>query len=293
MGVKPYLGRAGFGSLMRGIQAGGMPERGVFVMARTSTQELKQLKVDELRNKLKKKGVSGISALRKDELVKKLVRTLGKDEKVRPSGKASSRGTSGSTSTSRKPSTSKASAKPSTSKAGTSRASVSKTSASKASAKPSTSKASASKASTKPSTSKASTSKTSAAAKPSASRKPSVASASRSYSQQIRSPQDQPESKGRSLTTTNHDVIMQWAQERSAVPATVAGTEHEGRIGVLRLDFPGFVQAGDNSRLRQVSWDQWFRTFDERGLNFIYQQERAGGGQSNFFRLENPQREDA
>jgi hypothetical protein len=42
-----------------------------------------------------------------------------------------------------------------------------------------------------------------------------------------------------------------------------------------------------------VSWEEWFATFDERGLNFIYQEQRSDGQQSNFFRLENPQREDA
>lgn len=30
-----------------------------------------------------------------------------------------------------------------------------------------------------------------------------------------------------------------------------------------------------------------------RGLNFIYQEQRSDGQQSNFFRLENPGREDA
>lgn len=58
---------------------------------------------------------------------------------------------------------------------------------------------------------------------------------------------------------------------------------------VLRFDFPG----GDrDSRLMQVGWDEWFETFDARGLNFIYQEERVDGRQSNFFRLENPGRED-
>lgn len=42
-----------------------------------------------------------------------------------------------------------------------------------------------------------------------------------------------------------------------------------------------------------MSWDEWFATFDERRLNFIYQEERPDGRQSNFFQLENPDREDA
>lgn len=113
-------------------------------------------------------------------------------------------------------------------------------------------------------------------------------SGSLEYAQEITSPEDRPERPGRSLVTTNHDVIRRWAEERDAQPATVPGTEHGDHLGVLRFDFPGY--AGDD--LRHVSWDEWFRTFDERGLNFLYQEERKDGEQSNFFKLENPNREE-
>ncbi|WP_447003024.1 hypothetical protein ACRAKI_25380 [Saccharothrix isguenensis] len=109
------------------------------------------------------------------------------------------------------------------------------------------------------------------------------------YSQEITSPADEPERPGRSLATTSHEVIRQWAEARDATPATVEGTEHGDHLGVLRFDFPGY--GGDS--LREVDWDEWFKTFDERRLNFIYQEERSDGRQSNFFRLENPDREDA
>ncbi|WBQ08369.1 Rho termination factor N-terminal domain-containing protein [Kribbella sp. CA-293567] len=108
------------------------------------------------------------------------------------------------------------------------------------------------------------------------------------YSQNVTSPDDEPERPGRSLATTHHQVIRQWAEQRGASPATVAGTEHGDHLGVLRFDFGS---AGDD--LRQVSWDEWFATFDERRLNFIYQEETSDGTQSNFFRLESPDREDA
>ncbi|MGN6598032.1 MAG: Rho termination factor N-terminal domain-containing protein, partial [Actinomycetes bacterium] len=108
------------------------------------------------------------------------------------------------------------------------------------------------------------------------------------YSQEITDPDENPERPGRSLVTTSHDVIRQWAEERGGRPATVEGTEHGDHLGVLRFDF------GDQSdRLREVSWDEFFATFDERRLNFIYQEERTDGRQSNFFRFENPDREDA
>jgi hypothetical protein len=108
------------------------------------------------------------------------------------------------------------------------------------------------------------------------------------YSQEVTSLDDDPERAGRSLATTSHEVIRHWAEERGGVPATVEGTEHGDRLGVMRFDF-----GGDSQNLRHVSWDEWFETFDARKLNFIYQEERKDGNQSTFFRLESPDREDA
>jgi hypothetical protein len=119
-------------------------------------------------------------------------------------------------------------------------------------------------------------------------RKGSESSKSLKYSQEITSPDDEPERAGRSLATTSHEVIRQWAEARGGRPATVEGTEHGDLAGVLRFDF-----GEETPNLREISWDEWFATFDERGLNFIYQEERKDGRQSNFFRLENPEREDA
>jgi len=115
-----------------------------------------------------------------------------------------------------------------------------------------------------------------------------ASSSSLKYSQEVTSTEDEPEREGRSLATTHHEVIRQWAEERGGVPATVEGTEHGDHLGVLRIDF-----GGDDSNLRHVSWEEWFKTFDGRRLNFIYQEQRTDGAQSNFFRLENPEREDA
>lgn len=108
------------------------------------------------------------------------------------------------------------------------------------------------------------------------------------YSQEVTSPDEEPEREGRSLVTTNHEVIKEWAEARGGRPATVDGTEHGDHLGVLRFDF-----GESTDRLRSVSWDEWFATFDERRLNFIYQEQRSDGSQSNFFQFDNPNREDA
>lgn len=92
---------------------------------------------------------------------------------------------------------------------------------------------------------------------------------------------------GDTLTTKSHDTIKKWAEERGGRPATVEGTEHGDHLGVLRFDF------GDKTEsLREVSWDEWFGTFDSRDLTFKYQETLSDGRQSNFFRLDNPNRED-
>ncbi|WP_199431941.1 hypothetical protein [Qaidamihabitans albus] len=86
---------------------------------------------------------------------------------------------------------------------------------------------------------------------------------------------------GQTLVTTDHDVIRQWADERGATPATVPGSEYDDHLGRLRLDFPGY--GGEN--LEPVSWEEWLSTFDKRDLEFVYQEHRKQGSDSNFFRL--------
>lgn len=93
---------------------------------------------------------------------------------------------------------------------------------------------------------------------------------------------------GQTLATRSHEVIQLWAKERDGRPATVPSTEHEGRPGVLRFIFQ---EQGDEN-LRQIGWDDWFKSFDARDLVFVYQEHKTDGSQSNFFRLDNPTRED-
>jgi hypothetical protein len=55
-----------------------------------------------------------------------------------------------------------------------------------------------------------------------------------------------------------------------------------GDGGVLRIDFPGFTGKGT---LKPISWDQWFRIFDERDLAFLCQDKTSDGKISRFFKL--------
>jgi hypothetical protein len=84
-------------------------------------------------------------------------------------------------------------------------------------------------------------------------------------------------------TTTDHEAIRRWAEQRGGRPAVVRGTgDGDGDAGVLRIDFPG--GAGDDE-LEPISWDEWFRKFEEENLAFLYQDRRAGGQDSTFFKL--------
>lgn len=85
-----------------------------------------------------------------------------------------------------------------------------------------------------------------------------------------------------SKTTTDHETIRRWAEERGGKPAEVASTAREGDVGIIRIDFPGF---GGEGKLQEISWDDWFKKFDDMGLALVYQDETSGGERSNFNKL--------
>jgi hypothetical protein len=84
-------------------------------------------------------------------------------------------------------------------------------------------------------------------------------------------------SSGKSHTTTDHEEIKRWVEERGGKPATVKGTGKEA--GVLRIDFPGY-SGGDS--LEEISWEDFFTKFDESNLQFLYQEQTSSGEQSRF-----------
>jgi hypothetical protein len=73
------------------------------------------------------------------------------------------------------------------------------------------------------------------------------------------------------VMTTDHDTIRRWVEERGGCPARVKGTQAGNDPGLLRIDFPDYP--GDE-RLECISWDEWFRGFDEHNLAFLYEDEK-------------------
>jgi hypothetical protein len=82
--------------------------------------------------------------------------------------------------------------------------------------------------------------------------------------------------------TTDHDEIRRWVEEHGGTPATVRGTEGDDEAGVLRIDFPG---GSGEDELEHISWDEWFDKFEREKLAFLYQERKAGGEDSTFFKL--------
>jgi hypothetical protein len=83
-----------------------------------------------------------------------------------------------------------------------------------------------------------------------------------------------------SHTTTDHEKIRTWAEQRGGAPATVKDTEEHGEAGILRIDFGPKEQ-----RLEEISWDQFFKKFDEAKLAFLYQEKTKDGSISRFHKF--------
>ena len=81
--------------------------------------------------------------------------------------------------------------------------------------------------------------------------------------------------------TTDHDAIRRWAEERGGHPATVATTREGDEAGILRIDFESTEAEG----LERISWEQFFKTFEESRLAFLYQDRTESGDTSRFFKL--------
>jgi len=75
--------------------------------------------------------------------------------------------------------------------------------------------------------------------------------------------------------TTDHQFIRRWVETRNGRPTTVKTTEgSSAESGILPIDFLGYSGA---EALQEISWDEWFKKFEEAKLAFLYQEETADG----------------
>jgi hypothetical protein len=80
-------------------------------------------------------------------------------------------------------------------------------------------------------------------------------------------------------TTTDHDQIRKWVEARQGRPSRV---KTSGKGGVLRIDF-GETEAD----FEELSWDEFFRIFDENELAFLHQDKLGDGKTSRFNKFVN------
>lgn len=78
-------------------------------------------------------------------------------------------------------------------------------------------------------------------------------------------------------STTNHAEIRRWAEKNGGRPARVRDTGGKQDSGILRIDFG----EADES-LEEISWDDFFKTFDQNHLALLYQDKTADGAPSRF-----------
>lgn len=60
------------------------------------------------------------------------------------------------------------------------------------------------------------------------------------------------------------------------------GDRQAGRRGDAPARFPGYTGADS---LQEISWEEWFKKFDEEGLALLHQQKTSAGKASNFNKL--------
>ncbi len=78
-------------------------------------------------------------------------------------------------------------------------------------------------------------------------------------------------------TTTSHATIKKWAEARGGRPSVV---RTHGKGGILRFDFG---EKEDN--LEEISWDEFFKIFDDGELAFLHQDKTHDGKESRFSRF--------
>ncbi len=82
--------------------------------------------------------------------------------------------------------------------------------------------------------------------------------------------------------THDHKKIQKWVEEREGIPAKIKGTGKSDDDGVLRIHFP---EHSNSDNFEEISWEDFFAEFDEKELDFLYQDKKADGETSTFHKF--------
>lgn len=80
----------------------------------------------------------------------------------------------------------------------------------------------------------------------------------------------------KSHRTINHDEIREFVEKRGGTPSLVKDT------GALRIDQPG---GATSDNYQALTWDQFFKAFEDNNLAMVYQAETAQGNASNILKF--------
>lgn len=83
-------------------------------------------------------------------------------------------------------------------------------------------------------------------------------------------------------TTDNHNTIRNWVEERNGEPATVDGIVDESNSGkMLRINFHNHK----DESLDSISWDVFFKIFDENNFKLRYDERIIDGKKSDYYQF--------
>lgn len=71
-------------------------------------------------------------------------------------------------------------------------------------------------------------------------------------------------------TTTDHDTIRTWAEDKGGKPAAVQRTHTQDDPGIVRIMFPKAPNS-EHDGLKEISWEAFFAEFDQRNLALLYE----------------------
>ena len=81
-------------------------------------------------------------------------------------------------------------------------------------------------------------------------------------------------------TTRDHETIRHWVEERGGKPSAAADAASPIDPGILQLEFD------PNHRKPDVlTWGEFFETFEDAELTFLYEDETEEGKTSRFYQF--------
>lgn len=83
--------------------------------------------------------------------------------------------------------------------------------------------------------------------------------------------------------THDHKVIKKWVEERGGIPCKIKDTGKKGGEGVLRIHFPD--HSDRDEAFEEISWADFFESFDNNKLDFLYQDKKKDGETSTFHKF--------